>query len=220
MLPVVDPSWKSHVHHPRAWVSHFQTSTHTLRVQVPPEKGFNPSKPTQNTFLGGVWTLRDMYSKPFSLEANHFRIASPPKCSLEEQVDELHQRYVDELRKAKAFGSRRTVCLFIARRSFGDIWCRCFFLARGGGGACCFCWCFGFLLDFVGVYWRCLSAKKEETDEETQQLRPFLLPDITRYTIDLKHLKTQCFVQLGLKLYKEVVGKQPKHCVSPTPKNV
>ena len=30
----------------------------SLRVQVPPEKGFNPPKTTPNIFLGGVWTLR------------------------------------------------------------------------------------------------------------------------------------------------------------------
>ena len=30
-----------------------------LRVQVPPEKGFNPPKPPQNTFLGDVLTVLD-----------------------------------------------------------------------------------------------------------------------------------------------------------------
>ena len=30
-----------------------------LRVQVPPEKGFNPPKQPQNIFLGGVLTILD-----------------------------------------------------------------------------------------------------------------------------------------------------------------
>ena len=31
----------------------------SLRVQVPPEKGFNPPKAPQKTFLGGTWTNRE-----------------------------------------------------------------------------------------------------------------------------------------------------------------
>ena len=30
---------------------------------MPPEKGFNPLKPPQNTFLGSVWTLRVLLQK-------------------------------------------------------------------------------------------------------------------------------------------------------------
>ena len=36
-----------------------------LKIQVPPEKGFNPPQPPQNTFLGGTWTLRAVCLKDF-----------------------------------------------------------------------------------------------------------------------------------------------------------